>query len=370
MPAPNVYCAGANIRDIPGRNIDYMLVNVVDNYATDGLTKETIRMLQCANPLNVLLDNGGFSLLNAEKNGKNIIHDKTKPIYYKGAFNFVLQHVVDVARKQRPDEFVAADFPVRELSDPSEQNTEYKKKKQFNVAWAIQTAELRQEYCQEVGLLIALQGYNLSHVEDFYRSIDGIEFSGISMPVRKMKLSEIALIMIRSWQLGIDRFHLLGVTEFFTLALAAYMARHFFQRVSLDSRTWKIRSSYNSYLNPHDLIEHEIGNNVIIDEGIEIDCSCPWCQDRKFNYIKNLPYYDRRIFLGCHNFWIIEKAAIDLYENSGSVVDLERYLKLHARRTDRIEELVTTLGLIELFKDSDIRYLQDQLFLSDRKAKK
>jgi len=181
------------------------------------------------------------------------------------------------------------------------------------------------------------------------------------MPVRNMKLPEIGLIMARSWQLGIDRFHLLGVTEFFTLALAAYMARHFFQRVSLDSRSWKIRATYNTYLNPHDLMGEELGNDVIIDDSIKMDCGCPWCKGRSFNYIKKLPYYDRRILLGCHNFWVTEKAAIDLYENSGSVAELERYLKLHARRTKRIEELIKTLGLIELFKDSDIQNLQNML---------
>jgi hypothetical protein len=194
-----------------------------------------------------------------------------------------------------------------------------------------------------------------------YSSIDGIEFNGISMPVRNMKLHEIGLIMTRSWQLGIDRFHLLGVTEFFTLAMAAYMARHLFKRVSLDSRTWKIRATYNTYLNPHDLIGHEIGNSVIIDENIEMDCSCPWCKDRTFNYIKHLPYYDRRIFLGCHNHWVIEKAAKDLYQNSGSVTELERYLRLHSRRTKEIEKLINTLCLVEVFKDKDIRYLQEQL---------
>jgi len=229
------------------------------------------------------------------------------------------------------------------------------------VRWAKETSKLWQKYCPDVKLLLALQCYNLNQAEEYYRSIDGIKFSGISMPVRNMKLPEIGLIMARSWQLGIDRFHLLGVTEFFTLALAAYMARHFFQRVSLDSRSWKIRATYNTYLNPHDLMGEELGNDVIIDDSIKMDCGCPWCKGRSFNYIKKLPYYDRRILLGCHNFWVTEKAAIDLYENSGSVAELERYLKLHARRTKRIEELIKTLGLIELFKDSDIQNLQNML---------
>jgi len=361
MGAPVIYCAGPNIRDLPGKQVDSILLNVVDYFATDYLTKETNRMLQYANHKNEMIDSGGFSLLNAEKNGKKIIRDKTKPINYKGAFNFTPHHVVDVVRKQRPPEFVAADFPVRPLSDPSQQEAEYKRKKRPNEKWAKETSKLRQRYCPEVGLLIALQGYNLNHAEDIFSSLDGIEFDGISMPVRNMRLAEIALIMLRSWQLGIDRFHLLGTTEFFTLALAAFMARHFIKRVSLDSRTWKESAKFNGYLNPHDLSRVDFGNNIIMDDGIEVDCDCPWCRNRSFNYIKHLPYYDRRILLGCHNFWVTEKAAIDLYDNSGSVSELERYLRLQARRTDRIEELINTLYLIDTLKDSDIRYLQECL---------
>ena len=361
MAAPIVYCAGADVRDLPGKRVDSMLVYVVDYFATDNLTNETNSMLQYANHKNEMIDSGGFSLLKAEENGKQIIEDKTKPINYKGAFNFTPYHVVDVVRIQRSHEFVAADFPVRKLSDPPQQESEFKRKKKINIRWAKETSKLRQRYCPEIGLLIALQVYNLNHAEEIFSSLDGIQFDGISMPVRNMKLPEIALIMLRSWQLGIDRFHLLGVTEFFTLALAAFMARHFIKRVSLDSRTWKIRATYNTYINPHDLIGEKLGNDVFIDKNIKLDCTCPWCKERSFNYIKHLPYSDRRIFLGCHNFLVTEKAAIDLYDNCGSVAELERYLKLHARRTDRIEELVTALGLIELFKNADIRNLQDML---------
>jgi hypothetical protein len=80
--------------------------------------------------------------------------------------------------------------------------------------------------------------------------------------------------------------------------------------------------------------------------------------------LKRIPYYDRRILLGCHNFWVTEKVAIDLYDNSGSVAELERYLKLHCQKTPKIDDLINTLYMIEVFKDADIRYLQDLLFLS------
>ncbi len=363
MAAPDVYCPGPNIRDQPGKRVDSILLNVVDYFATDSLTAESGRMLDCANPINTIYDSGGFSILIAEESGKPFMHDETKPIIHNGVLNLTPYHVVDVVRKQRPHEFIALDFPVRKLSDPSHQEAEFNKKKPVNVRWTKETSKLWQRYCPEVGLLIALQGYNLNHAEEFYRSIDGIEFNGISMPVRNMKLPEIALIMVRSWQLGIDRFHLLGVTEFFTLALASFMARHFFKRVSLDSRTWKIRATHNTYLNPHDLIGEELGNDVFIDESIEMDCRCPWCKDRSFNYIKHLPYYDKRILLGCHNFWVTEKAARDLYQHSGTVIELERYLKLHCRRIDKIRELINTLYLIDTLKDRDIRYLQECLII-------
>lgn len=83
MRPPVIYCAGANIRDLPGKYVNSILVNVVDNFATDSLTKETMMMLKVANPNNIMLDNGGYPLLKAEEKGKPIIHDKTKPIRIK-----------------------------------------------------------------------------------------------------------------------------------------------------------------------------------------------------------------------------------------------------------------------------------------------
>ena len=77
MPALDIYVAAANIRDIPGKSINNMLTNVVDNFATDSLTNETNRMLQCANPINEMIDSGGYPLLKAEEKGKP--EDKGKP---------------------------------------------------------------------------------------------------------------------------------------------------------------------------------------------------------------------------------------------------------------------------------------------------
>ncbi len=248
-------------------------------------------------------------------------------------------------------------LPVKKLPDQSQIEPEFYRKLALNVSWAKETAELRQKHCPEIGLLIPVQCYNTEQLEVFLKAIDGIDFDGFSLPTRNMGLSELASFMIRFYQLGIERVHLLGVTEFFTLALAAYMARHFFKRISLDSRTWKFRATYHTYINPHDLIGEGLGYDRTIDESIKMDCGCPWCKRRSFNYIKHLPYYDRRILLGCHNFWVTEKAARDLYQHSGTIIELEKYLKLHCRRTNQIDELINTLHLINVFRDSDIQYL-------------
>jgi len=359
MGAPVIYCAGPNIGDLPGKKVNSILLNIVDYFHSDGETARTNKMLEYAAPENFIIDSGGYSLLKKEENGIRTFHIESEPIKYQGSLNLTPLHVVIVVKNQRPHEFIALDFPVlpvKKLSDQSQQESEFDRKLALNVPWVKETAELRQKHCPEIGLLIPVQCYNTEQLEVFLKAIDGTKFDGFSMPTRNMKLADIASFMIRFYQLGIDRVHLLGVTEFFTLALAAYMARHYFKRVSLDSRTWKYRATYTSYINPHDLIGEGLGNDVVIDESIKMDCACPWCKERSFSYIKNYPYSDRRILLGCHNFWVTEKAAIDLYDNSGSVAELERYFKQHARRTDRIEELINTLYLIDTLKDSDIRH--------------
>jgi hypothetical protein len=110
-----------------------------------------------------------------------------------------------------------------------------RKKLKFNVKWAVQTAKLREEYCPEVGLFIPFQGYTLNHLDIFFRFIQEIHFDGISIPVRNLNLKDISLFLIRFYQMGIKRVHLLGTSSFYRMALCAYMARHYFEWVSLDS---------------------------------------------------------------------------------------------------------------------------------------
>lgn len=310
-----------------------------------------------------MLDSSGFQLLMAEEKGIKISFDRSAPMLKTDTeVNLVPEHVVEVAMKFKPkiNIMTALDFPIRKFSDPVDQEIEFNKKLGFNARWAKETARLRELYCPEIRFFLPIQAYTLEHFDIFFDLIGDISFDGLSLPVRNLDIKRIALFLIRFYQLGIKNVHLLGTTSFFRIALSAYLARHYFDWFSLDSTSWRQSAQFGKYINPHDLSSEEI-RYVIIDENIQNTCGCPWCSYRSFTDIKNMPDTDRTSFLRCHNFWVIDKACKDLYQHSGTVIELERYLKRKSPATDKIDELVNTLSLIDALKDQDIRVLEQML---------
>jgi hypothetical protein len=95
-------------------------------------------------------------------------------------------------------------------------------------------------------------------------------------------------------------------------------------------------------------------NEVLIDESLPMICDCPFCENRTFTFIKNLPYTDKVALLRSHNFWAIEKAAEDLYKNATDLLTLEKFLKKRSPRTKDIEGLIRCFSLIDIFKNEDI----------------
>ena len=179
------------------------------------------------------------AVLVSEQKNKKVICDKNKPINCLGkdGLNLTPQHVVKAAQKINPDIMISLDFPIFTLSDQGEQEFEFRKKLGCNSSWAKETAELRQIYCPSINLFVPVQCYTLKQFDMFYDYIKDINFDGFSMPVRNMDLKEIALFLIKFYQMGIRKVHLLGTFSFFTIALAAYMARHLFDWISLDATT-------------------------------------------------------------------------------------------------------------------------------------
>jgi len=353
-----IFCAGTSIETLPGEHTDAILINVVNNGSNDKSIKKTKELLRKSKAKIVMLDSGGYQLLVAEEGGTEIICDKDKPIDYSGKLNLTPWHVINAAKKICPDVMMSLDFPIRKFSHQEEQEVEFRKKLGFNVTWTKEVSELRQKHCPQISLFVPIQCYTMEQLDIFQNLIKDIHFDGFSMPVRNMTLKEITLFLIRFYQMGIRQVHLLGTFSFFTIALAAYMARHVFDWVSLDATTWRIMAERNIYLNLHNLSAETVSFNSIINENIKNDCTCPWCKGKTFTYIKHLDYDDKVSFLRCHNFWVIENISKKLYDNSDRINKLDAYLRSQCKNMNKVEKLYNILSLMDVSKDCDINFLK------------
>jgi queuine/archaeosine tRNA-ribosyltransferase len=261
----------------------------------------------------------------------------------------------------KPNIVVGLDFPIKKISEPSERKLEFMKKSGFNALGTLECSDLRKKLCPDIQFFVPVQCYDLDQFDQFSNLITGVEFDGFSMPIRNLSIKEVILFMVRFYQMGIRQVHILGTSKLFAIAVTAYMARHFFDWVSFDATTWRKWADYSLYMNPYNLLQERIAQNVKIDENIPMDCECPFCNGKTFTFIKNLPETDRTALLRSHNWWVIEKAAQDLYQNSGNVIELERCLRARGAKSEEIDELCKALSLADSLKNRDIRVLQDLL---------
>lgn len=350
------FCAGVHLEVMPGKSVEAILVNAAQG-GTSGTIRDTIDLLQSSGAVYKACDSGGFQVLEAERGGKEISFDRTRPLECsKTTINITPWHVVNVfraiSRKVGLDMGVALDFPIQKVSSPEDQEKEFLSKLGYNAAWAVQTAEFRKKVCPEVPLFIPVQCFDLNQFDLFHKFISGIEFDGFSMPLRNLGMREIASFLARFHDLGVNRVHLLGTTAFKSIALAAYMARHFFDWVSVDATTWRMCAEYSVYLNPHDLSSESLNQDIIIHDNIQNDCPCPFCKGKSFGHIKNMTFTERTHFLGCHNFWVTDNACKEAYQNSGNLFTLEKFLKAKCSKLYMIDEVLDAIAWFHLLIDS------------------
>jgi tRNA-guanine family transglycosylase len=343
------FCAGVNDENsLPQKNLEGILINVPNSGKNDRSLQNTRNFINGANPEFVMLDSGGYSLFVKEEQGKSIYCDPGQPIYFDDGINLTPTHVINVAREINPHILVALDFPIATLSEKNAHELEFRKKLGFNLTWAIETARLHAEYCPQINLFIPIQCYHLDHLEEFLYLTRDINHENLCMPVRNLTLQEISDFMLRFYQKGVKRVHLLGVGSFYQIALAAYLARNYFDWVSVDATTWRMEGGFGKYLNPHDLSRENIGQKITTVPDIEMDCLCPWCQYETFASIHQKHPTDMTAFLMRHNFWVTNHLAHELYDHADSLWNFRNYLMKQAKRKDRIRDLYFCLSKFEL----------------------
>ena len=175
--------------------------------------------------------------------------------------------------------------------------------------------------------------YSLNHLEIFFKRIKGINYDGVSMPVRHLNLHEISRFLIRFHEMGIKRVHLLGTSSFSTIVLCAYMANRYFDWISLDSTTWRKAAELGRYWNPDLTRRWMFDDGESNDEQIS-DCKCPVCFGRPFSEIKRLPSTEQAIILQVHNYWTIENLFASAFKYCRSLEGAGIFLNRSARMKD------------------------------------
>lgn len=256
----------------------------------------------------------------------------------------VPRHVVETAIEMNVDSMVALDFPIRKIKDPDEREKEFRKKLEYNVPWAIETAKLRKELCPNIDLFIPVQAYNLEQFEEFYMRIRGIDFDGFSFPVRNMTMVDIAAFLFKMHKWGIRKAHVLGSTSLPVIIVCAYMSQRFFDWVSFDATTWRIAAQFGQFLHPNDLSSKSLNETGSHDP--QFRCPCHACKGRTLRQIAALGKTRERIeILMTHNFMAIRNVTKEFSERFIDLNFLRERLK-DSKRTD-IPGILRSLSEIE-----------------------
>jgi queuine/archaeosine tRNA-ribosyltransferase len=366
-------CAGADRNSLPETPVKALLFNVLDHCSSPYKINAAKEMYRTCQPRYLMLDSSGYQLLLAERTAKILSFNSELPLKFTGRkINLAPRHVMESAfnlHPYMPDIVIGLDLPIRKIKDVESPEAEFLKKLEYNVRWTVQSAVWWKEFCPESQFFIPIQCYDLNQFEVFHDKIGGLDCDGYSMPIRNLEIWEIALFLVKFYQLGIRRVHLLGTSKLFAIALCAYMARHYFDWVSLDASSWRKAADNTECYNPFDLSREKFGSRVIINNEFENDCPCPHCTGKTFREIKDLAKKDKLTQLRNHNWWVLENIFHDLYENSRDIVQLEIFLKSRCQKPAEVDGFCNILCLVEMMKDANIGLLQDLLGFGSKRHK-
>lgn len=362
MGSLTIFCAGADLKTLPARPIDALLLNTLDHGSTPSKIAAAKRLRQAAMPKQFIHDSSGFQLNQGQLNDKRITNDPDSPMKNSSKeINLAPKHVMEVAAILNPDIVVGLDFPILKLKTAAEKDAEFALKQKYNVPWAYDSAAWHKELCPHAKFFLPIQCYTIDQLDLFLSRVDGIVYDGVSMPIRALSLGEIALFMVRFYQRGVTRVHLLGTFSYRVIALCAFMAHRFFDWVSLDATSWRIAAEKGEFFNPLDLSRESLAPTVAIDSAVVNACPCPFCRGMSFRQIQRLPKREKVDHLRKHNWAVLDQVSRDLYVNASDTVRLERFLRAHCKRQELVDEIIETLSLVESLKNEDIEVLQSNL---------
>jgi tRNA-guanine family transglycosylase len=304
--------------------VEAILLSAATVGESEATMRRTRNMLELLGWPIVMCDSGGFQVLQKEIEGLIPTFNMFEPMEFsKSRANISPKHVLEIAAQLDPTYLVCLDYPIRKDIDPSEFEREFYTKLDLNVDWATTTSLLLPEYgLDHERLLIPVQCYTIDQFEIFWSMLDGLQFGGLSMPIREMPNKEIVLFLRSMRHKAVQQVHILGSTKTELIAIGAFAARHYFDWLSLDATTWFRNALTQQYQEPTTLKNIKMNPDSHFADPT-ITCGCPWCRCyTSLNDIRDLNYADKCAFLFQHNFWAINHFAEMAYEKA---VDFQTY---------------------------------------------
>jgi len=354
------YCAGADQNCLPSTHIPALLLNTLDHGANEKKIERAKQMCRIAKPKNLILDSSGYQIMKGEEKGKRMTFEANLPMKNTGkVLNISTEHVMRVAVIHQPQIVIGLDFPIQKVEGEAAQEFEFYKKLAFNIEWAHASFEWRNALVPQSQYFQPIQCYTLAHLDIFFDAIKRVELNGISMPIRTLKPYQLVLFLVGLYQRGITKVHLLGASNFATIAICAYAARCMFEWVSLDSTSWRFAADKVEFIKPRDLGRTKVKTGIDVAGYLPNDCPCPNCQGRNFSKIQALtPRKDKVDLLRRHNWWAINNVIAEVWAASADLFSLERFLKKRCKKSIQADELIRILTLVDCLKDGDIETLR------------
>ncbi len=357
------YCAGVHTGILPSRKMEAILINVPRNAGTEADIRRSLKMLVATRTKHSMLDSGGYQRLTNELKGGVSTADSSRPlICRKHEMNLAPIHVIQTAVKVQPGIVTALDAPVLKVSGLEKQRREFETKLPLNLKWMRETARLRSKYCPSIELFIPIQCYDLHQFGLIEPTLSELHYDGLSLPTRNLDAAGISLFLLKFYQIGVRKVHLLSVSNFTGIALAAYFAQHVFDWCSVDATTWRMDSQYHDYLRPQDLFKISVREDASFDEGQALPCDCPWCSRTSFTEIKHLPGPEKTALLRYHNYYVIQQLGRELYARSANFNSYIQHLReRNPRQAKLVRGLIDALTIVHHRKDEPIETLRKLL---------
>lgn len=334
------FCAGAANNFHPKIDVQGVLISAAFEGKNESATRRALKMVKKMNAPSLILDSGGFQINQ---------HEVAGTLDSSGILKWLTpRHVMNVASKVKPTIVMALDFPIKKETEYHKQNDEFAKKIMINLKWSRECITLRPQLCPESELFIPLQCYNTKQIKFFLQNLGPLGYDGVSFPTRNSSISSIISNILAIYNTGIRKIHILGTSTLLNIGLAAFMAKNFFEWVSIDSTGWRQHGQYGKYFHPEKLYQIQIKQGKT--DYPKMECQCPWCQHYTIPEISALPPKEQKGILSNHSFWVLEKACQESFNQSKSIDSLHNFLKprMLNRNKKELDKLIDGLHLFEM----------------------